>query len=32
VVELKAGTKVLVLVEQAGRHFGMQVQESIEEK
>jgi 3-dehydroquinate synthase II len=32
VVELKAGTKVLVLVEQAGRHFGMKVEETIEEK
>jgi len=32
VVELKEGTKVLVLVEQAGRHFGMKVEETIEEK
>jgi 3-dehydroquinate synthase II len=32
VVELRAGTKVLVLVEEAGRHFGMKVEESIEEK
>jgi len=32
VVELSPGTKVLVLVERAGRHFGMQVDETIEEK
>ncbi|MCX5898433.1 MAG: 3-dehydroquinate synthase II, partial [Proteobacteria bacterium] len=32
VVELSRGTKVLVLVEAAGRHFGMKVEESIEEK
>jgi 3-dehydroquinate synthase II len=32
VVELRAGSKVLVLVEQAGRHFGMKVEETIEEK
>jgi 3-dehydroquinate synthase II len=32
VVDLTEGTKVLVLVEQAGRHFGMKVEETIEEK
>jgi 3-dehydroquinate synthase II len=32
VVELSPGSKVLVLVESAGRHFGMKVEESIEEK
>lgn len=32
VVELRTGSKVLVLVEQAGRHFGMKVEETIEEK
>jgi 3-dehydroquinate synthase II len=32
VVELCPGTKVLVLVEAAGRHFGMKVDETIEEK
>ena len=32
VVELSRGTKVLVLVEAAGRHFGMKVEETIEEK
>lgn len=32
VVELKAGTEVLVLIEQAGRHFGMKIEETIEER
>jgi 3-dehydroquinate synthase II len=32
VVELSRGSKVLVLVEAAGRHFGMKVEETIEEK
>jgi 3-dehydroquinate synthase II len=32
VVELKAGDEVLVAVEQAGRHFGMKVDETIVEK
>jgi 3-dehydroquinate synthase II len=32
VVELSPGSKVLVLVEAAGRHFGMKVEETIEEK
>ncbi len=32
VVELKKGCKVLVFMEEAGRHFGMKVDETIEEK
>ena len=32
VVELEAGTKVLGTVEEAGRHFGMKVEETIREK
>lgn len=32
VVELKAGDSILVAVEQAGRHFGMKVDETIVEK
>jgi len=32
VVELKKGKKVLVFLEVAGRHFGMKVDETIEEK
>ncbi len=32
VVELKEGSRVLMLVEEAGRHFGMKVEETIEEK
>ena len=32
VVELKKGSKVLVFVEDAGRHFGMKIQETITEK
>ncbi len=32
VVELKEGSKVLVLLEEAGRHFGIKVQETITEK
>ncbi|MEN6546202.1 MAG: 3-dehydroquinate synthase II [Armatimonadia bacterium] len=32
IVELKAGDKVLVAVEEAGRHFGMKVEETITER
>jgi 3-dehydroquinate synthase II len=32
VVDLTAGTRVLMLIEEAGRHFGMKVEETIEEK
>ena len=32
VVELSEGCKVLMLIEEAGRHFGMKVEESIKEK
>lgn len=32
VVELKQGSKVLVSLEEAGRHFGMKVEETIQEK
>lgn len=32
VVELRPGTKVLVMLGEAGRHFGMQIQETIQEK
>lgn len=32
VVELKEGTEVLVFVEQAGRHFGMKIEETIDER
>ena len=32
VVELKKGSEVLVTLEEAGRHFGMKVQETIKEK
>jgi 3-dehydroquinate synthase II len=32
VVELKKGSKVMVFLEEAGRHFGMKVDETIEEK
>jgi 3-dehydroquinate synthase II len=32
VVELAAGSKVLMFGEEAGRHFGMKVEETIEEK
>ncbi|MBN2467546.1 MAG: 3-dehydroquinate synthase II [Deltaproteobacteria bacterium] len=32
VVELKKGSEVLVSIEEAGRHFGMKVEETIQEK
>ena len=32
VVELTPGTEVLVLLEEAGRHFGMKIEEAIEER
>ncbi len=32
VVELKKGSKILVFVEEAGRHFGMKIDETITEK
>ena len=32
VVELSEGSKVLMLIEEAGRHFGMKVEETIKEK
>jgi len=32
VVDLKKGSEVLVSLEEAGRHFGMKVDESIQEK
>jgi 3-dehydroquinate synthase II len=32
VVELKAGDKVMVAIEEAGRHFGMKIEETILEK
>ncbi len=32
VVELMAGSKVLVMLEESGRHFGVKVEETIEEK
>jgi len=32
VVELKKGSKVLAFLEEAGRHFGMKVDETITEK
>lgn len=32
VVDLKQGEKVLVYLEEAGRHFGMKIEETIEEK
>jgi 3-dehydroquinate synthase II len=32
VVDLKKGTEVLVALEEAGRHFGIKVEESIQEK
>ena len=32
VVELREGTEVLVFVEQAGRHFGMKIEETIDER
>jgi 3-dehydroquinate synthase II len=32
VVELKRGSEVLVSLEEAGRHFGMKVEETIQEK
>ncbi len=32
VVELRPGMKVLVMLGEAGRHFGMQIQETIQEK
>jgi 3-dehydroquinate synthase II len=32
VVELSEGSKVLMLIEGAGRHFGMKVEETIKEK
>ena len=32
VVELSEGCKVLMLIEEAGRHFGMKVEETIKEK
>jgi 3-dehydroquinate synthase II len=32
VVELSEGSTVLMLIEEAGRHFGMKVEETIKEK
>jgi 3-dehydroquinate synthase II len=32
VVEIKEGSRVLMFVEKAGRHFGMKVDETIDEK
>jgi 3-dehydroquinate synthase II len=32
VVEIKKGSKVLAFVEEAGRHFGMKIEETITEK
>jgi 3-dehydroquinate synthase II len=32
VVELKKGSKVLTFTEEAGRHFGMKIKETITEK
>ena len=32
VVELEEGTEVLVMLEEAGRHFGARVEETIDER
>jgi 3-dehydroquinate synthase II len=32
VVELKKGNKVLAFLEEAGRHFGIKIEETIKEK
>jgi 3-dehydroquinate synthase II len=32
VVDLKKGSKILAFIEDAGRHFGMKIQETITEK